>query len=174
MITPEVVLAVISIISAIVAGFWKYSELKLQEENKQKASELDAARTNTQFVVTSMLHRVEKLEIRSDELNDTIRKVNKEAQDEREKLIQAYEEKLDALRKEMKQLSEDNSVHLASWRDKYYALVQEYNKVKLEYDDLKNRFVLMEEEMNRLKAAFQRRRKTDTVGDIVESEDVTD
>lgn len=172
--TTEIILSIIATASAAVAGWWKFNEIRLQKESDAKSHEIDAAHNNTQFVVTSMLNRVEKLETRSDELQDTVRKVGKEAQDERERLIQLYEDKLETLRKEMRQLNADNSIALSVWQDKYYTLLQEYHKLKLEYDDMRNRFIAVEEEMNRLKAVYQRRRKTDVLDDIVESTDVTE
>jgi regulator of replication initiation timing len=172
--TTEVILGIIATATTAIAGWWKFNELRLQKESDAKSHEIDTAHNNTQFVVSSMLGRVEKLELRHDELQDTVRKVGKEASDERERLIKLYEDKLETLRQEMRQLNMDNSNELGAWKDKYYALMQEYHKLKLEHEDLQKRFSALEAEARHMRDMFQRRRKTDTLRDIVETEDVTD
>ena len=172
--TTEVILGIIATATTAIAGWWKFNELRLQKESDAKSHEIDTAHNNTQFVVSSMLGRVEKLEARHDELQDTVRKVGKEASDERERLIKLYEDKLETLRQEMRQLNSDSSIELGLWKDKYYALMQEYHKIKLEYEDLHKRFVALEAETKHMRSVFQRRRKEDTTDDIIETTDVTD
>lgn len=167
----EIVLGVISAISVIIAGLFKYREVKLQKEHDLKQAQLTLVENNRASIVDTMMGRVDKLETRQDLLQDKIYEMGKKASDEREILIKANEEKLEAVRKEMRRLIDDSNLELATWRDRYFTLMEEYRVLKVEYNTLDTRFKEMESEVNKLRAIYYRRRKDDTLDDIVKDPD---
>ena len=167
----EIVLGGIAAISAIIAGIFKYREVKLQKEHDLKQVQLTVVEANRASVVETMVVRVEKLEARQDTLQDKIYDMGKKAADEREALLKANEEKLEAVRKEMRRLIDDSNLELATWRDRYFTLMEEYRVLKVEYNALDCRFKEMESEVNKLRAIYYKRRKDDTLDDIVEDPD---
>jgi NAD-specific glutamate dehydrogenase len=167
----EIVLGIISAISVIIAGLFKYREVKLQKEHDLKQAQLTLVETNRASIVDTMMGRVDKLEARQDLLQDKIYEVGKKATDEREMLIKANEEKLEAVRKEMRRLIDDSNLELATWRDRYFTLMEEYRVLKVEYNALDCRFKEMENEVNKLRAIYYKRRKDDTLDDMIEDPD---
>ena len=157
--TVEIILAIIATIAGIVAGFYKYRETKTQEETKLQSVKLDS----TTAIVTTLISRIDKLENKQDTLNDQLYTINKQAAEDRVHLIAAHEEKIEQVRKEMRKLIEESNTELTAWRDKYFALMQEYHQLKAEHIHLETKFIVVEEEVKKLRALFLKRRKGDSV-----------
>ena len=165
--TVEIVLAIIATISGIIAGVYKYREAQLQEQTKLQVGKTES----TLAIVNTLVGRIDTLENKQDILNDKLYAIGKQAAEDRAQLIQSHEEKIEQVRKEMRRLIDDSNLELATWRDRYFTLMEEYRTLKVEYSALDCRFREMESEVNKLRAMYYKRRKGDTLEDIVEDPD---
>lgn len=152
-ITESIILALITAVSTIIAGWQTYKQHKLiSDKDSEKA------------IIDSMSKRVEALEARQDTLYDKIYNIGQKADEERERLIKAHDDRIEQVRKEMRRLIDDSNLELATWRDKYFTLINDYQKLKLEYTALEVKFTAVQNELAELKEAY-RRRISPSIGD---------
>lgn len=164
--TSEIILALIATLTTLLAGYFKYREVQVQERAKQVATEVQTAQEAAQHIIVSMSSRVENLEKKQDMLLDKIYDVGQRAVSDREQLVLAYEKRIEALRCEMKALVEDSTRELEEWRDRYFKLMEEYQTLRLRHEEISIKFTALEEEVHKLRGLLQMRHKNDITTDI--------
>lgn len=139
----EIILGVIAAVSTLISGWLAFRQSKIQtEKNAEKE------------IIEAVLERVDKLETRQDTLYDKIYAIGQKADEERERLNAAHEARLEQVRKEMRRLIDDSNLELATWRDKYFTLINDYQKLKMEYATLEIKFDAVQKELERLQVMY--------------------
>lgn len=126
---------------------------QLESEQANKAAERD----EDQHFIDTLVTRVEKLELRADALQDKIAFTQQQAEEERRKIIIEYENRVEELRKEMRKLVDNATLELATWRDKYFTLVEDYQRLRIEHAEIGMKLKALEHEYNLLKQEFDKR-----------------
>lgn len=137
--TTEIWLALVSTASAIITGIIAYvkdRQLKNKDVNIH--------------IIDSLLNRVDDLEQKLDATQNAVKDDEKRRRD----LAIEYESRIEQIRKEMKRMLDETSFELATWRDKYYTLIDEYQKLKLEHSALSTKFVLLEQDYKKLEKRY--------------------
>lgn len=149
------------LISSIVAAIFAYRQHKINQElESQKLKS-----TQEKEFIQDAMGRVDKLESRVDTLTDKVLDTAKNAEEERRKIVAESEVKIEAVRKEMRRLIDDAQFELATWRDRYFKLVDEYSKLRAEYANLDIKFNQLDKEYKELRGMY-RRRAGDKVSDM--------
>lgn len=113
-LTSEIVAVIISGIVAIIGTY-----LTMRGNKQQKAQD-------TQIVFTEkLIERVDGLEERVDGLNQRMIET-----------IEGSEKRIEEVRKEMRKLLDSAALETATWRDRYYTIMAEYQALKGMYSDL--------------------------------------
>jgi len=149
--TPiEITGIIATLITSLVAAYLGYRQHQLTqsvEKNKE---------TNTQEreFIDDLIARVDKLEERADKLGDKVSETARAADEERRKLADEYQVRTDVLRKEMRRAIDEATMELATWRDKYFTLIDSYQTLKLEYATIQIRFNALEKEYAELRRLY--------------------
>lgn len=156
----EIILGTIAAISTLISGWLAYRQSKIQTEKNAEKEIIDA-----------VLERVDKLETRQDTLYDKIYAIGQKADEERERLNAVHDARLEQVRKEMRRLIDDSNLELATWRDKYFTLINDYQKLKMEYATLEVKFEAVHRELEQLKVVYASRMTNprDTHRDIADT-----
>lgn len=144
-------------LASALAAYLGYRQFGLGQKTELTKQKVDQ---QTGFV-EDVLERVNALETRVDTLTDKIIDTANKAEQERRALILEYDSKVESVRKDMRRLIDDAHMELSMWRDKYFTLITDYQKIKLEYAALEMRFDKLDKEYSELRALY-RRRKGDT------------
>lgn len=143
--TPlEIVLAIVAGLGAIITAVVGY----IQHQNSKREDTRNS-------LVTSTLDRVTDLEKRTDQLTTQLLTVSAQSSNEREEIRKEYEAKVEAVRKEMRRLIDDSNFELSTWRDKYFTLIESYQKLKLEYASMEVRFDKLDKEYQELRTKYE-------------------
>ena len=148
---------ILSGLVSLLLGYLTYrSTIRGKQIEAEQLERKDEHEVDQAFIST-LVGRVETLENRYDTLQDKIALSQKQSEDDRRKIIDEYERKVEALRIEMRKLLDNATLELATWRDKYFTLVQEYQIVKAENSAIKLQLERLEGEYTKLKTAYEQK-----------------
>ena len=118
---PDLTTLITSIIAGLLAmaGTW----LTIRGNRQQRDTDLRAEFTRT------LIERVDGLEERVDGLNQRVIET-----------VEGSEKRIDAVRAEMRKLLDTAALETATWRDRYYTAMAEYNQLKSLYSDLEIKY----------------------------------
>jgi chromosome segregation ATPase len=133
-IDTQIILGIIGLIGTIVAGYLTYVQT-------QKSKKVESQ----QQFIESVLNRVDDLEKKYDTLNDKLAETLHEA-----------DKRVEGVRVEMRKLIDQANFELATWRDRYWKLIEDYQKLKSEYAGLSIKFEQLEKDYVDLKAAYEK------------------
>jgi uncharacterized membrane protein YccC len=159
----EIIGAIVAGIASIVATYFGYRQHQTTKQLEERQEEHVQERT----FVKDLMERVDKLDARQDTLQDRLIQTINKSDEDRRKLALEYDQRIDQIRKEMRRLIDDAQFELATWRDKYFTLIEEYQKLKIEYATLDVKFDRLDKEYQELRIMYRRR-----VGDPLPDEPV--
>lgn len=145
------ILSILSALGAIIGAFltYRYNIRKLRAEFETTANDAEKAFRD------DLLARITQLEDNERKLQDERSQVWARAAQERQTIIMDYDSKIDSLRKDTRRQLDEMILELSTWRDRYYTLYGEYEKLKIEHIGLEARFTAAQRELDQLKAQFK-------------------
>lgn len=159
----EILGAIAAAIASIVAGYLGYKQHLTTKKLEERQEENIQERT----FVKDLMERVDKLDARQDTLQDRLIQTINKSDEDRRKLAIEYDARIEQIRKEMRRLIDDAQFELATWRDKYFTLIEQYQHLKIEYATLDVKFDKLDKEYQELRTLYRRR-----VGDPMPDEPV--
>jgi hypothetical protein len=162
--TPfEIIGAIAAAIASIIAGYLGYKQHQTTKQLEERQEENAQERT----FVNDLMERVDKLDVRQDLLQDRLIQTISKSDEDRRKLAIEYDARIEQIRKEMRRLIDDAQFELATWRDKYFTLIEQYQTLKIEYATMNVKFDRLDKEYQELRTLYRRR-----VGDPLPDEPV--
>ena len=121
--------ALLSTLAAIIAAVIAYREKRANTEDEHARNLIDR-----------LLTRTKDLESTIGNVQNDVYNARKESIDERRALIADYEARIDKLILEMRRAKDEMVIEISTWRDKYYTLLDDYQKLKMQHTSLDVKF----------------------------------